>query len=55
MISARYAPSSRWLHWLTAVVVKVSAITIVLPIGAHLMGVIYHTFVRRDGLLHRML
>lgn len=30
------------------------AITIVLLIGAHLMGVIYHTFIRRDGLLKRM-
>jgi cytochrome b561 len=31
------------------------AITVVLLIGAHLMGVIYHTFFRRDGLLRRML
>ena len=31
------------------------ATAIVLLIGAHLMGVIYHTFIRRDGLLHRML
>ena len=30
------------------------AITIILLIGAHLMGVIYHSFVRRDGLLQRM-
>ena len=30
------------------------AITLVLLIGAHLMGVIYHTFIRRDGLLKRM-
>jgi len=37
-----------FLHWC-------GAITIVLLIGAHLMGVIYHTFIRRDGLLHRML
>lgn len=36
------------LHWS-------GAIAIVLLIGAHLMGVIYHTFIRRDGLLHRML
>ena len=34
---------------------SIGAITIVLLIGAHLMGVIYHTFIRRDGLLHRML
>jgi cytochrome b561 len=37
-----------FLHWC-------GAITIVLTIGAHLMGVVYHTFIRRDGLLHRML
>ena len=37
-----------FLHWC-------GAITIILLIGAHLMGVIYHTFIRRDGLLHRML
>jgi cytochrome b561 len=30
------------------------AITIILLIGAHLMGVVYHTFIRRDRLLHRM-
>jgi cytochrome b561 len=37
-----------FLHWC-------GAITIILLIGTHLMGVIYHTFIRRDGLLHRML
>ncbi len=31
------------------------AVTIILLIGAHLMGVIYHTFVRKDGLLRRMI
>ena len=36
------------LHWC-------GAITIILLIGAHLAGVIYHTFIRRDGLLHRMI
>lgn len=36
------------LHWS-------GAIAIVSLIGAHLMGVIYHTFIRRDGLLHRMM
>src|SRR5262245_17613439 len=30
------------------------ALTIILLIAAHLAGVIYHTFVRRDGLLQRM-
>ena len=30
------------------------AVTIILLILAHLGGVIYHTFVRRDGLLKRM-
>jgi len=37
-----------FLHWC-------GAIAIVSLIGAHLTGVIYHTFIRRDGLLHRML
>lgn len=36
------------LHWC-------GAITIGLLIVAHLMGVIYHTYIRRDGLLRRML
>jgi cytochrome b561 len=36
------------LHWS-------GAIAIVLLIGGHLAGVIYHRFVRRDGLLQRML
>ncbi|HPU54574.1 MAG TPA: cytochrome b/b6 domain-containing protein [Burkholderiaceae bacterium] len=31
------------------------AIAVVLLIGGHLMGVVYHTFVRRDGLLRRMM
>jgi cytochrome b561 len=35
------------LHWC-------GAVTIILLIVAHLGGVIYHTFIRRDGLLHRM-
>ena len=35
------------LHWS-------GAVTIILLIGAHLAGVIYHTFIRRDGLLKRM-
>jgi len=35
------------LHWC-------GAITIALLICAHLAGVIYHTFIRRDGLLQRM-
>ena len=35
------------LHWC-------GAVTIVSLILAHLAGVIYHTFVRRDGLLQRM-
>jgi cytochrome b561 len=30
------------------------AVTIILLIFGHLTGVIYHTFIRRDGLLHRM-
>ena len=30
------------------------ALTIILLIGGHLAGVVYHTFVRRDGLLKRM-
>jgi cytochrome b561 len=30
------------------------AIAIVMLIGGHLMGVIYHTFIRRDSLLQRM-
>ena len=37
-----------FLHWC-------GAITLILLIGAHLMGVVYHTFIRRDGLLRRML
>lgn len=36
-----------FLHWC-------GAITIILLIAAHLAGVIYHTFIRRDGLLQRM-
>jgi cytochrome b561 len=36
-----------FLHWC-------GAITIILLILAHLGGVIYHTFIRRDGLLRRM-
>jgi cytochrome b561 len=36
-----------FLHWC-------GALTIILLITAHLGGVIYHTFVRRDGLLQRM-
>jgi cytochrome b561 len=36
------------LHWC-------GAVALITLIGAHLMGVIYHTFVRRDGLLQRML
>ena len=35
------------LHWS-------GAIAIIALIGGHLTGVIYHTFVRRDGLLQRM-
>jgi cytochrome b561 len=35
------------LHWC-------GAVTIILLIVAHLGGVIYHTFIRRDGLLQRM-
>ena len=35
------------LHWC-------GALTIILLIAAHLGGVIYHTFIRRDGLLQRM-
>ncbi|HEX2825780.1 MAG TPA: cytochrome b [Burkholderiales bacterium] len=31
------------------------AIALISVIGAHLMGVIYHTFIRRDRLIHRML
>jgi cytochrome b561 len=30
------------------------AVTIILLICGHLAGVIYHTFIRRDGLLQRM-
>jgi cytochrome b561 len=30
------------------------AIAVILLIGGHLMGVIYHTFIRRDGLIQRM-
>ena len=36
------------LHWC-------GAIAIILLIAAHLTGVIYHTFIRRDGLLQRMM
>jgi cytochrome b561 len=36
------------VHWC-------GAITIVLLISAHLTGVIYHTFIRRDRLIHRMI
>ena len=36
-----------FLHWC-------GALTIILLITAHLAGVIYHTFIRRDGLLQRM-
>ncbi len=36
-----------FLHWC-------GAITIILLVAAHLGGVIYHTFIRRDGLLQRM-
>lgn len=35
------------LHWS-------GAIAIILLIGGHLTGVVYHTFIRRDGLLKRM-
>ena len=35
------------LHWC-------GALTIILLIAAHLGGVIYHTFIRRDGLLQRI-
>lgn len=31
------------------------AIAIVLLIGGHIAGVVYHTFIRRDGLLRRMI
>jgi cytochrome b561 len=36
------------LHWC-------GAIALVLLVAAHLSGVAYHTFIRRDGLLRRML
>ena len=36
-----------FVHWC-------GAVTIILLILAHLSGVIYHTFIRRDGLLKRM-
>jgi len=36
------------LHWC-------GAIALVLLIAAHLSGVVYHTLIRRDGLLRRML
>lgn len=42
---------AEWLslfHWL-------GAIAIILLIGGHLGGVLYHTFIRRDGLLKRMI
>jgi cytochrome b561 len=35
------------LHWC-------GALTVILLVAAHLGGVIYHTFIRRDGLLQRM-
>jgi cytochrome b561 len=41
---------AQWLsrfHW-------GGAIAIILLIGGHLGGVVYHTFIRRDGLLKRM-
>ena len=37
-----------FLHWC-------GAIALVSLIAAHLSGVVYHTFIRRDGLLQRML
>jgi cytochrome b561 len=36
-----------YLHWC-------GAITIILLVGGHIAGVIYHTFIRKDGLLQRM-
>jgi cytochrome b561 len=36
-----------FLHWC-------GAVTIISLVLAHLGGVIYHTFIRRDGLLQRM-
>ncbi len=42
---------AQWLslfHWC-------GAIAIILLIGGHLGGVVYHTFIRRDGLLKRMI
>jgi cytochrome b561 len=42
---------AQWLslfHWC-------GAIAIILLIGGHLGGVLYHTFIRRDGLLKRMI
>jgi len=35
------------LHW-------IGAIAIIALIAGHIMGVVYHTFIRRDGLLKRM-
>lgn len=34
---------------------RIGALSIIALIGAHLAGVLYHTFIRRDGLLRRML
>jgi len=36
------------LHWS-------GALAVVLLIGGHVAGVVYHTFIRRDGLLRRMI
>jgi cytochrome b561 len=43
-----FAKVLSFLHWC-------GAIAIGLLIVGHLMGVVYHTFIRRDGLLRRML
>jgi len=43
-------PLAEWLSFLH----RCGAIAIGLLITAHLVGVIYHTFIRRDGLLQRM-
>ena len=34
---------------------RIGALSIIALIGAHVAGVIYHTFIRKDGLLRRML
>ncbi len=34
---------------------RIGALSIIALIGAHVAGVLYHTFIRRDGLLRRML